>query len=537
MLYAEHVSKSFGALDLLDDVSFTVAEGERVGLVGANGAGKSTFLRLLAGEETPDGGQAGRRGGEVGYLAQEAGNLPSRTLVEELWTAFPDARQIDAQLIDIAADIERGDGDIDELIARQGALFEAFEALDGYRIERRIGRVLDGLTFSTDDRTKPCGQFSGGWQMRIALAKVLVRRPDHMLLDEPTNHLDAASRDWLAEDLSEYRGALLIVTHDAQFLDRVVTRILDLRDRRVESYAGDYSDFQRQRAQALHRQEREATQQEREIDRQVRFIERFRAKATKASQVKSREKALAKIERVAAPCRDAEVRFRLEADGRIERDVLTLAGVGHAYGDHVVLVDVNMTLERGQKLVLTGPNGSGKSTLIRIAAGLLEPTEGAVDWAPRARPGYYDQHQDEVLEPERTVIEEVRAAATGRADGALRDVLGQFLFRGDDALKQIGVLSGGERSRVALAKFLLQPTNVLLLDEPTNHLDRSTRRRLIDALDSYDGTILCASHDPAILERVATRVFEVADGGGRELEERRTDWALDGKQPRGRRRG
>jgi ATP-binding cassette subfamily F protein 3 len=358
-----------------------------------------------------------------------------------------------------------------------------------------------------------------------------------MLLDEPTNHLDTASRDWLADELSEYRGALLIVTHDAQFLDRVVTRVLDLRDRHVQSYAGNYSDFQRQRAQALHRQEREATQQEREIDRQLRFIERFRAKATKASQVKSREKALAKVERIDAPGRDAEVRFRLEADGRVERDVLTLAGVGHAYGDHVVLVDVNMTIERGHKVVLIGPNGSGKSTLIRIAAGLLDPTEGEVHWAPRARPGYYDQHQDEVLEPERTVLEEVRAAAAdGRADGALRDVLGQFLFSGDDALKQIGVLSGGERSRVALAKFLLQPTNVLLLDEPTNHLDRSTRRRLIDALDRYDGTILCASHDPAILERVATRVFEVADGGCRELEERRTDWALDRQRPREKRR-
>jgi len=523
MLYAEHAAKSFGSLDVLHDVTFTVAAGERVGLVGPNGAGKSTVLRLLAGEDTPDQGEAGHRGGSLGFLRQEAGHDPARTLVEEMWTAFPEAREVDRALHDVASRIERGDSDIDALIEEQGRLFERFEALDGYRIDAHIGRVLDGLGFEPGDRDKRCGDFSGGWQMRIALAKILVRRPDHALLDEPTNHLDAAAREFLAEDLAKYRGALLIVTHDAEFLDRVATRILDLRDGVVESYTGNYSEYQRQKADRLQQQDRAAARQEREIARQERFIERFRAKATKATAVKSREKAVARIERIDRPRDAREVSFHLAAHGRTERDVLLLEAVGHAYGDNVVLVDVDLHVERGQKVVLIGPNGSGKSTLLRIAAGQLQPSEGRVEWAERARRQYYDQHQDEVLDADSTVLAEVRSVAPAEPEVRLRTVLGQFLFRGDDVFKKIGVLSGGERSRVALAKFLIQPTNVLLLDEPTNHLDRPTRRRLIEALEKYDGTVICASHDPGILDRVATRVYELKDGGCREVLERRRD--------------
>ena len=531
MLYAEGIARSFGPVDVLTDVSFSVSAGERAGLVGPNGAGKSTLLRLVAGEDGPDAGACGHRGGAIGYLKQEAGHDPGRTLFEELWTAFPDARAVERQLDEVAARIERartgappgGGGDLDALIARQGELFERFEALDGYRIESRIGRVLDGLGFAPDDRTKRCGDFSGGWQMRIALAKILVRRPENLLLDEPTNHLDAAARDWLADDLQKYRGAALVVTHDAEFLDRVATRILELRDGRVESYTGNYSDYQRQKTERLQQQDRAAARQERELAKQERFIERFRAKASKATAVKSREKAVAKVERVARTRKDAEVRFTLEAHGRSERDVLLLEHVGHAYGDLVVLVDVDLHVERGQKVVLVGPNGSGKSTLLRIAAGIIAPSEGSVRWAERARAQYYDQHQDEVLDQSSTVLAEVRSVAKDEPDVRLRTVLGQFLFRGDDAFKTIGVLSGGERSRVALAKFLIQRSNVLLLDEPTNHLDRPTRKKLIEALETYEGTIVCASHDPAILQRVATRVYEVKDGACRELIEHRRD--------------
>jgi len=520
MFYAEGVSRSYGGLDVLEDVSFVVGNGERVGLVGPNGAGKTTLLRLLAGEDEPDAGEAGHRG-SLGYLRQEAGLDPARTLVEELWTAFPEARATEARLHEVAERIERGKGDIDALIAEQGDLFDRFDRLDGYRVEARIGRVLDGLGFAPGDRLKRCAEFSGGWQMRIALAKVLVRRPDCLLLDEPTNHLDAASRDWLAEDLIAGRGTVLIVTHDGAFLDVVASRILELRERGVEYYAGNYSDFQRQKAARLQQQDREAARQERELERQQRFIDRFRAKASKATVVKSREKAIAKVKRLDRTRREPEVHIALAADGRTEHDVCVMEGISHAYGDNVVLVDVSLHVELGQKVVFVGPNGSGKTTLLRIAAGLLKPTEGIVRWAPKARAGYYDQHQDEALDRDRSLLEEVRSVAPDEPDVKLRTILGQFLFRGDDVFKTIDLLSGGERSRVALAKLVIQPTNVLILDEPTNHLDRSTRRKLLEVLEKYDGTVLCAAHDEGILERVATRVYEVRDGSVREVIERR----------------
>ncbi len=517
MLYCEEASKSFGPVDVLQDLTFIVGDGEHAGLVGPNGAGKSTILRLIAGDHRPDTGACGFRGGAIGYLRQEAGLDDANTLLEELWLAFPEAHAIEARLAEIAARIERGEGDLDALIDEQAALFEQFEALDGYRIEARIGRVLDGLGFAPGDSGKKCGEFSGGWQMRIALAKVLVRRPENVLLDEPTNHLDAKTRAWLAEELQDWDAAILIVTHDGDFLDRVATRILDLRDRTIESYAGNYTSYQKQKAAKLQAQDQAAARQDRELAKQERFIERFRAKATKTSQVQSREKQLAKVERVERTRKDAEVNFTITSHGRTERDVLMMKHIGHTYGDHLVLVDVNLHIERGQKVVFIGPNGSGKSTLLRIAAGLVAPTEGALEWAERARPGYYDQHQDEALDPNRTVLEEVRAVAGGAPDVKLRTVLGQFLFKGDDVFKPVSVLSGGERSRVALAKFLIQPTNVLLLDEPTNHLDRTTRRKLIEALQGYEGTIICASHDPGIVEGVATHVYEVKDLAVREL--------------------
>jgi len=517
MLYAEHLSKSFGPNDVLDDVSFIVGDGERVGLVGPNGGGKSTILRLIAGDQKPDTGEAGHRGGAIGYLRQEAGLQDEHTLLEELWLAFPEARAIEQELEEVAGQIERGEGDLDALIERQAKLFDAFEAHDGYRIESRIGRVLDGLGFEPGDDQKRCGEFSGGWQMRIALAKVLVRKPENVLLDEPTNHLDATTRGWLADELQDWNSSILIVTHDGDFLDRVVTRVLDLRDKGVESYAGNYTQYQKQKADRLQAQDQAAARQERELDKQQRFIERFRASATKTKAAQSREKQISKVERIERTKKDAEVHFELTATGRTERDVLMLKHVGHAYDEEPVLLDVNLHIERGQKVVFIGPNGSGKSTLLKIAAGLIRPTEGVVEWAERARPGYYDQHQDEALEANRTILEEVRSVAANEPDVQLRTVLGQFLFKGDDVFKHVRVLSGGERSRVALAKFLIQPTNVLLLDEPTNHLDKTTRRKLIEALSGYAGTIVCASHDPGIVDGIATHVYEVADGGVREI--------------------
>jgi ATP-binding cassette subfamily F protein 3 len=529
MLFAEGVARSFGGLEVLTDVTFTIGKGERAGLVGPNGAGKTTLLRIIAGEDEPDKGRAWVTSSEsLGYLKQEAGLDSARPLLDEMWTAFPEAHRADVRQREVAHLIERGDSDIDSLIEEQAALFDEFERLDGYRIESRIARVLDGLGFEQSDHAKRCGEFSGGWQMRIALAKVLVRRPDNMLLDEPTNHLDKAARDWLAEDLTDYKGSLVVVTHDAEFLDRVASRILELREGTIEGYAGNYSDYQRTKAEKLQQQDKAAARQERYLAKQERFIERFRAKPNKTTQAQSREKMIARIERIERPKKESEVHIGLQAHGRTENDVLVMEGVGHVYpngrsGDHVVLVDVNLHIERGQKVILVGPNGSGKSTLLKIAAGQIKQTQGAVRWAELARRGYYDQHQDEALDPDLTPLEEVRKVAPLEEDVRLRTVLGNFLFRGDDVYKSVRMLSGGERSRVALAKLVIQPTNVLILDEPTNHLDRSTRRKLIDVLAKYEGTILCAAHDPGLLERVATRVYEVSDGECRELIDYRRD--------------
>ena len=524
VLYAENVDKSFGAVDVIKGLTFIIGDGEHVGLVGPNGGGKSTILRLLAHEHPADDGAIGHRGGALGYLRQEAGLEDDNSLLEELWLAFPEAHATQRRLNEVGDRISAGEGDLDTLIDEQARLFDQFEHMDGYRIESRIGRVLDGLGFDLpDDQEKLCGAFSGGWQMRIALAKVLVRRPENALLDEPTNHLDTKTRAWLAEELVEYPGTILIVTHDGDFLDKVATRIFDLRDGGVDSYYGNYKEFQKQKADRLQEQDKAAGRQERQLAKQERFIERFGAKATKASAVASREKALAKIERIQHTKKEAEVNFQLSAHGRTERDVLMVRQLSHSYDENVVLVDIDLHVERGQKVVFVGPNGSGKSTLLRIAAGQLAPSEGSVEWAERARPGYYDQHQDEALEADRTVIEEVRSVATSEPDVKLRTVLGQFLFRGDDVFKPIRVLSGGERSRVALAKFLIQPTNVLLLDEPTNHLDKTTRRKLIEALEKYEGTIICASHDEAIVEGVASHVYEVKDGACTEILEKRRD--------------
>ena len=524
MLFADSVSQHFKGVSVLDGVTFNIGGGERVALVGPNGSGKSTLMRILAGVDPPEEGSAGHRGGTLEFLQQDAELESALPLEAEMWKAFPEARAVEGGLQRVAAAFEDAvsadvGGDVDELVAEQARLFDEFEQIDGYRIDKRIGRVLSGLGFAPSDRTKACGAFSGGWRMRVALAQVLVRKPDHLLLDEPTNHLDAAARAWLIEHLREYKGTVLIVSHEADFLDAIVGRVIDLRDGEATSYNGNHSDFRRQKSEQMAQQRVAAERQDREIARQTQYIDRFRFKATKAKGVQSRIKAVDRIERVEAPRAERAVHFRIDASGRPERAVLTVEDVSHAYDDdHIVLVGANMEVERGDKVVLVGPNGSGKSTLLRALAGRIEPTEGVVRWSEQARFGYYDQHQDEALDPERTVLEEVASVAGGHSDGDLRDILGRFLFKGDDVFKRVRVLSGGERSRVALAKFLIQPSNVLLLDEPTNHLDGATRSRLIKALTDYTGTIVCASHDRDILRRVATRAFEVVEGECRPLQ-------------------
>lgn len=521
MLFADKLAMSYGTQELFANATFVIGESERVGLVGPNGAGKSTLLRLIAGLETPEAGRAGHRSGKIGFLKQEADLSPDFTLVDELWKAFPEALAIRRRLEEVSALLESGEGDVIELVDEQTTMYERYEMLDGYRIEARIGKVLDGLGFGRPDWDKHCTDFSGGWQMRIALAKILASVPEHALMDEPTNHLDAAARDWLATYLKDYPGAVVIVTHDGEFMDKVVTRVLELDRGAITSFAGNFSAYLAEKKARADARERARLRQQREIARQRRFIDRFRSKATKAAQVRSRETMLEKMEIIEQVRKAPEVRFALQANGRTEREVLKIRNVAKSFGDEPVLLDLNLDVERGQKVCLIGENGGGKSTLLRLAIGDIEVDEGKIEWAERARPGYYDQHQDEALDPNRTVLEEVRDGSNGVPDVRLRSILGQFLFSGDDVFKPVKVLSGGERSRVALAKFLTQPTNVLLLDEPTNHLDRATRARLIEALATYDGTIICASHDPGIVDGIATHVYEIKDGEAKEVLEKR----------------
>ena len=512
MLFTENATKTFGGLDLFTGVSFNIAYGERVGLVGPNGAGKSTLLRMLAKEDAPSTGNAGYRNGSLGFLKQEPIFGLKNTLKQEMWTAFPEALSISHRLAELESELAVAGDNKQPMIEESLDLYERFKILDGDTVEARIDRVLNGLGFKKTDRSKTCESFSGGWRMRISLAKVLVRRTDHMLLDEPTNHMDSRTKDWLARELREYQGALVITTHDGTFLDKVIMRVLELEDRSVVSYSGNYTKYIQEKEKRRQRQEQAAARQERQLQTQQVFIDRFRAKATKATQVKSRENALSKVQIINRPRAEVGAKFSIKAHGRVEQKVLTLDAVSMAFGDEFALMDASLFVERGQKVVLVGPNGSGKSTLLRIAMGQIDPLEGQVQWAERAKPGYYEQHQDEALNSALTVLEEVQSSAKDATEERVRKVLGEFLFKGDDVFKSVSVLSGGERSRVALAKFLIQPINVLLLDEPTNHLDKATHGSLVKALDNYDGTIICATHDATILNTVATHVYEMREG-------------------------
>lgn len=512
MIVVENLTKTFGGRDLLSAVAFTVSSGEKVGVVGANGAGKTTLLKMIAGDEPSSAGNVAVSDGELAYLHQESDVVLHRELGEEMWTALPEVNELRIHITEIEESLILEDGDAEDLVSELDAAHDRFKVLGGNSVDASIARVTTGLGFSNSDLSKPCGDFSGGWRMRISLAKILLRREAHLLLDEPTNHLDRVSKDWLAQELVDYPGAVLMVTHDQEFLQKVATRILDVEHSAVQSYPGTFEEYLRTKATRQAQLDVEADRQEREIARQEQFIDRFRSKATKARQVQSRVKALDRIDRVERMVTSKATKFQIKSSGRVERVVLDANSISHDWDDSPALLDVSLEVERGQKVALVGHNGGGKSTLLRILAGEVTPSEGDVSWAERASRGYYAQHQDESLDPDSTVLEAVRESAMNQQDGVLRGILGRFLFSSDDVYKSIRMLSGGEKSRVALAKFLVQPNNVLLLDEPTNHLDAATRDELLGALRDYDGTIICASHDPAIVDEIATHVYTVEQG-------------------------
>jgi len=517
VLRLSDVSKHYGSRAVLDETSLTVTPGEKIALVGANGAGKTTLLRIVCGEEELDAGTVHlATGWVVGYLPQDAGVVDERTLWDEMLVAHSDLRALQ-QEIAATEDRLRGnlsDDELGALVDHQAELNVRFEARGGYRLESEIHKVLAGLGFREDDLHKRTDQFSGGWRTRIALAKLLVRSPDLLLFDEPTNHLDIDATEWLETYLKASGASAIVVSHDRYFLDRCISRTVELEAGKLTDFAGSYSYFVAEKARRSSSQQNAYDRQQRELKRQQVFIDRFRAKSSKATQVKSREKMLAKIERVDAPeTHTRSMALKFPPAKPSHREVIVAQGIVKSYGSRHVFDGLALALERGERLALVGPNGAGKSTLLRMLAEVEKPDRGTLLHGGGVRVGYYAQDQTEVLDVSRTVLEEAYSAApAGWGETDVRSLLGRFCFTGDDAQKRIGVLSGGEKARLAIARLLLQPANLLLLDEPTNHLDLASREELERALKAFGGTVVMASHDRYFMDTVATKIGEVGDG-------------------------
>jgi len=522
MLRILHLKKAYGGHDVLNDVSFEIGDREKVALVGPNGAGKSTLLKIVAGTLQPDDGSLrvqGEASRDTAYLPQDAGVRSGRSLWDEMLSSFPELQQAQAELNAIEAAIAEAatSGDADELqtvIDRQGELLDRFEQLGGYAVEAEVAKVLAGLGFASGDRDKPTEAFSGGWQMRIALAKLLVRKPGLLLLDEPTNHLDLAACEWLEGYLVDYPGLILVVSHDRYFLDRVTTRTVELDNGVATDFRGNYSYYLAESARRRAEHKAAYERQQKYIARQQAFINATKANAARAALAKSRERALEKLERIAAPkAAPPRITVKLASGRRAPDRVLTADGLDKSFGAQAVLRGLSLEVNRGDRIALVGPNGAGKSTLLRLLAGLDQPDRGQVTLADEVRVGYFAQDQSQTLDESRTVVDEVLAhAPAGWGVESVRGLLARFLFTQEDVFKVIGALSGGEKSRLSLAKLLLQPRQLLLLDEPTNHLDVPSKDELEKALNDYAGALIFSSHDRFLLDRVATKVAELEDG-------------------------
>jgi ATP-binding cassette, subfamily F, member 3 len=510
------LSKSFGDRNLIDHVTWQISDGDRVGLCGPNGAGKTTLLKMLAALEEPDSGAIVKPADlTIGYLPQDGLTHSGRTVFEEASSAFQPLLDIKAEMHEIEHRL--GDASIpqnehDAMLVRYSELQDRFRLDDGYSMDLRIATVLRGLGFSPEDAARPAETFSGGWQMRIALAKLLLGRPNLLLLDEPTNHLDLEARNWLEEYLGAYPYAVILVSHDRYFLDAVVTRITDLNLRKLTDYVGNYSKYVAQRDAMLDRLRQAKKEQDEEIARVKLFIDRFRYKATKAAQVQSRIKLLEKVVPIEVPPERKRIHFTFPACRKSGRTVLELTHVRKAYGRVTVFRNLSLHIERGDRIALVGPNGSGKSTLMRMLSAEEGPDSGSRTVGHEVVIEYFAQDEAARLDPAPTVYETLASGSPTDMVPAIRNILGGFLFSGDDVYKKAGVLSGGERTRLAVARMLLRPSNTLLLDEPTNHLDLDSKDVLLEALEDYGGTLIFVSHDRYFVEKLATKIIEVGHG-------------------------
>jgi ATP-binding cassette subfamily F protein 3 len=516
MLRLENISKIYPTGEVLKDVTWEVKPGDRIGLVGVNGAGKSTQLKIIMGEVEPTTGQVVRPSSlHIGYLNQEFDIDESRTVKDELWRAFAEANKVHEALQQVTQAMGSAvDDALDKLLNQMDKYQRQFEAMDGYGLEARIDKIMPTLGFSPEDGEKSVSTFSGGWQMRMNLGKILLQSPDVLLLDEPTNHLDLETIEWLENYLKELNTPMVIVSHDREFLDRLCTQIVETERGISTTYLGNYSKYLEQKAENKASQQATFDRQQKEIAKQQEFVERFRASANRSTQAKSREKQLEKIERVDAPIADVRgLKFRFPEPPRSGRVIAEIQDMTHIYGDKILFLGAELLIERGDKIAIVGPNGAGKSTLLRMLMGMEQPAEGSIKLGDHnVIPSYFEQNQAEALDLDRTVMETIHDEVPSWNNEEVRTLLGQFLFSGETVFKPVGALSGGEKARLALAKMLLRPANLLILDEPTNHLDIPAKEMLEDAIRNYDGSIMIVSHDRYFISRTATKVVEIRDG-------------------------
>ncbi|CAN7648151.1 ABC-F family ATP-binding cassette domain-containing protein [Rhizobium sp. LjRoot98] len=516
MIRIENISKQLSHRILFIEASAALNKGEKIGLVGPNGAGKTTVFRMITGEEQPDEGQvAVEKGVTIGYFNQDVGEMEGRSAVAEVMDGAGPVSIVAAELRELEAamvDPDRLD-EMDAIIERYGEVQARYEELDGYALDGRAREVLSGLSFTQEMMDGDVGKLSGGWKMRVALARILLMRPDVMLLDEPSNHLDLESLIWLEEFLKNYDGALLMTSHDREFMNRIVTKLIEIDGGGLTTYSGDYEFYEQQRALNEKHQLAQFERQQAMLAKEIKFIERFKARASHAAQVQSRVKKLDKIERVEPPKRRQVVAFEFQPAPRSGEDVINLKNVHKSYGSRSIYDGLDFMVRRKERWCIMGINGAGKSTLLKLVTGSTEPDKGTVALGASVKMGYFAQHAMDLLDGERTVFETLEHEFPRAGQGPLRALAGCFGFSGDDVEKRCRVLSGGEKARLVMAIMLFDPPNLLVLDEPTNHLDLDTKEMLIQALSEYEGTMLFVSHDRHFLGALSNRVLELTPDG------------------------